>query len=210
MIWTVLFALLLQDVGPRNLQVSVTAKVKPPMVVPQGTTIPIALVNSISTKFAKDGDGVYARTTFPITINNEIAIPVGTSIKGRITAVTRPGRVKGKAELTISFQQIIFPNGNTLPLYATLGSVGDSGYRKGETTIEAEGTKGKDAGTVAGTAAEGGIIGGLGSRTIKGAGIGGAAGAGVGSAIVLLTRGQDVVLQPGSTLEIVLDRPITP
>ena len=210
MVWMLLFALVLQDVGPRNLQVSETAKIKPPLVVPVGTTIPLALVNSISTKTAKDGDNVYARTTFPITINNEIAIPVGTNIKGRVTAVVRPGRVKGKAELTISFQQMIFPSGITVPLYATLGSVGDVGQKKGETTIEGEGTKGKDAGTVAATSANGAIIGGLGDRSIKGAGIGGAAGAGVGAAIVLLTRGKDVVLHPGTTLEIVVDRPIEP
>jgi len=210
MVYTLLFALLLQDVGPRNLQVGENSRIKAPLVVPVGTTIPLALVNSISTKTAKDGDGVYARTTFPITVNNEIVIPVGTSIKGKVTEVVRPGRVKGKAELTISFQQIIFPSGNTLPLYATLGSVGEAGTRKGETTIEAEGTKGEDAGTVAATSANGAIIGGLGSRTVKGAGIGAGAGAAVGSAIVLLTRGKDVVLHPGTTLEIVLDRPIEP
>jgi type IV secretion system protein VirB10 len=210
MVYTLLFALLLQDVGPRNLQVGENSRIKAPLVVPVGTTIPLALVNSISTKTAKDGDGVYARTTFPITVNNEIVIPVGTSIKGKITEVVRPGRVKGKAELTISFQQIIFPSGNTLPLYATLGSVGEAGTRKGETTIEAEGTKGQDAGTVAATSANGAIIGGLGARTVKGAGIGAGAGAAVGSAIVLLTRGKDVVLHPGTTLEIVLDRPIEP
>jgi type IV secretion system protein VirB10 len=210
MVYTLLLALLLQDPGPKNLQVGSNVQVKPALVVPSGTTIPVELVNSISTKFAKNGDGVYAKTTFPITINNQIAIPVGTSIKGRITEVTRPGRVKGKAELTISFQQIIFPNGNTMALYATLGSVGETGVRKGETTIEGEGTKGQDAGTVAATAGQGAIIGGLGARTAKGAGIGAGAGAAVGTAIVLLTRGKDVVLHPGTTLEIVLDRPIEP
>ena len=91
MVWTLVFALLLQDVGPRNLQVADSTKVKAPLVVPVGTTIPIALVNSISTKTAKDGDGVYARTTFPITVNNEIAIPVGTSIKGRVTGSPTSG-----------------------------------------------------------------------------------------------------------------------
>jgi type IV secretion system protein VirB10 len=210
MVYMLLFALVLQDAGPRNLQVPDNAKVKPPLVVPVGTTIPLALVNSISTKTAKDGDGVYARTTFPITINNEIVIPVGTNIKGKVTQVIRPGRVKGKAELTISFQQIIFPNGNTMPLYATLGSVGDAGTRKGETTIEGESGKGQDAGTVATTSADGAILGGLGSRSVKGAGIGAAAGSAIGAATVLLTRGKDVVLQPGTTLEIVLDRPIEP
>jgi len=210
MIYTIVLALLLQEPGPRNLQVSDSANIKPPLVVPAGTTIPLALVNSISTKTAKDGDGVYARTTFPITINNEIAIPVGTHIKGKITEVTRPGRVKGKAELTISFQQIVFPSGITLPLYATLGSVGTAGTRKGETTIEGESSKGEDAGTIATSSADGAILGGVGSRSVKGAGIGGAAGAAVGVATVLLTRGKDIVLQPGSTLEIVLDRPLEP
>jgi type IV secretion system protein VirB10 len=210
MVYMLLFALVLQDTGPRNLQVAENAKIKAPLVVPVGTAIPVALVNSISTKTAKDGDGVYARTTFPITVNNEIAIPVGTSIKGKITEVIRPGRVKGKAELTISFQQIIFPNGNTMPLYATLGSVGDAGTRKGETTIEGESGKGQDAGTVATDSANGAILGGVGARSVKGAGIGAAAGGAVGLATVLLTRGKDVVLQPGTSLEIVLDRAIEP
>src|SRR2546423_10284732 len=144
MVYSLIFALLFQA-GPKDLQVSENAKIKPTLVVPVGTTIPVALVNSISTKTAKDGDGVYARTTFPITVNNEIVIPVGTNIKGKVTEVVRPGRVKGKAELTISFQQIIFPNGNTLPPYATLGSAGDAGRRKGETTIEGESRNGPDA-----------------------------------------------------------------
>jgi type IV secretion system protein VirB10 len=42
-----------------------------------------------------------------------------------------------------------------------------------------------------------------------GAGIGAAAGAAVGLAGVLLTRGPDAVLAKGSTIEMVLDRPLT-
>ena len=41
----------------------------------------------------------------------------------------------------------------------------------------------------------------------KGAAVGGAGGAAVGAAAVLLTRGKDLVLEPGTTIEIVLDRP---
>jgi hypothetical protein len=211
MVYTMILALLFQaGQGPKNLQVTEDAKLKPPLVVPQGTTIPVALVNSISTKTAKDGDGVYARTTFPITVDNQIVIPVGSSIKGKITEVARPGRVKGKAELTISFQQLILPSGITVPLYATLGSVGDAGVRKGETGIEGESSKGADAGTVATQSASGAVLGGLGSRSAKGAGIGAGAGAAIGAATVLLTRGKDIVLPPGTALEIVLDRPLEP
>ena len=40
--------------------------------------------------------------------------------------------------------------------------------------------------------------------------IGGAGGAAAGAVGVLLTRGDDLVLEPGTTLEIVLDRPVEP
>src|SRR5262245_46601556 len=209
MLQILILAMLFQS-GPKNLQVAEDAKIMPPLIVPAGTTLVVAIVNSISTKTAKDGDGVYARTTFPVTINNKIVIPVGSHVKGRITEVDRPGRVKGKAELTISFQEIILPSGITIPLYATLGSVGGAGVRKGETGIEGESSKGEDAGTVATTAATVGVLGGVGSRSVKGAGVGAAAGGAIGAATVLLTRGKDIVLDPGTTLEIVLDRPLEP
>jgi type IV secretion system protein VirB10 len=206
MIGILIAALLIQ--GPRNLQVSEDAQLKPPLIVPAGTNIPIALTTRISTKTAKDGDGVYAKTVFPITIDNQIAIPEGSHLRGRIVEVKRPGRIKGKAELTVSFQTLVLPNGFTHPIFTSLGGV-PGVTRTGEAGVEGEGTKGKDAGTIGTTAAQGAIIGAVGGRG-KGAAIGGAGGAAVGAATVLLTRGQDLVLEPGTTLEIVLDRPLEP
>src|SRR5437773_7567789 len=112
MLGTVIVALLLQG-GPRNLQLAEDAVVKPPVVVPAGTAIPIALVNRLSTKNAKDGDGIYARTVFPITVNNKIVIPEGSHVRGKITEVRKPGRVKGKAALVQSFQPLILAHGTT-------------------------------------------------------------------------------------------------
>ena len=209
MIQLLVLALLLQD-GPKNLQVSDTAKLKAPLVVPKGTIIPIALINTVSTKTAKDGDTVYARTTFPITVNNEIVIPVGTHVRGKITEAVRPGRVKGKGELSLSFQVLVMPSGMTIDLYATLAGVGDAGTKKGETGIQGESTKGEDAGKVAGGAAGGALGGIIHQRSTKTAGVGAAAGGIIGVAGVLLTRGKDLVLGPGTTLEIVLDRPLEP
>src|SRR5262245_14930092 len=103
-----ILAMLFQS-GPKNLQVAEDAKIMPPLIVASGTRIVVAMVNSSSTRTAKDGDGVYARTTFPVTINNKIVIPVDSHVRGRITEVNRAGRVKGKAVLTISFQEIILP-----------------------------------------------------------------------------------------------------
>ena len=196
--------------GPKNLQVDDDDKILPPLVVPAGTTIPLKLTNRVTTKTAKDGDGVYATTTFPITVDNKIVVPIGSYVRGKVTEVRQPGRVTGKAELTLSFQTLILPSGITIPIYTSLGSIGEGEGKTDENTVKGEGSKGKDAGTVATGAATGAGVGGIGSRTAKGVGIGAAGGAAVGVASVLLTRGKDLVLEPGTSLEIVLDRPIEP
>src|SRR5262245_50760417 len=79
-------------------------KVLPAVIAPAGTVIPVTLTARISTKHAKDGDGIYGKTAFPVTVNNKIVIPEGSHVRGKISEVRRPGRVTGKAELTLSFQ----------------------------------------------------------------------------------------------------------
>ena len=199
MLGLILMALMLQ--GPRDIQLE--GGPKPPIVVEKGTVIPVELTRMLSTRNIKAGDNVYARTVFPISVNNQIAIPVGTSVLGVIKEVERPGRVKGKASLALSFQLMTLPDGVKLPIYASLGS-SDAGRREGEATIEGDSSKGKDVGSIAKAGATGGVLGGIiGGK--KGAAIGGGASATVALAGVLLSRGEDLTLEKGTTIEIVLD-----
>jgi hypothetical protein len=208
MIGFIVLAALLQGQGPKSLDVD-PSKVMPPVVVPAGTVIPVTLTSRINTKNAKDGDGIYGRTAFPITVDNKIVIPEGSNVSGKVTEIKRPGRVKGKAELTLTFQTLVLPSGITVPLYTSLRGAGGAGERKGEATVQGESSKGEDAKTVGTTTATGGLIGAVGHGG-KGAAVGGAGGAAVGAAAVLLTRGKDLVLEPGTTIEIVLDQPLEP
>jgi type IV secretion system protein VirB10 len=194
--------------GPVNLQLSEIAKVPPPNVIPKGTVIPIQLLTKISTKTLKEGDGVYGMTVYPITVNNEIIIPVGSWVNGKITQVQRPGKIKGKAGLALSFQTLVLPSGSTIPLYASLAGSSDA-VRTAEGKLEGDSSVGEDATTIAKTTAVPAVIGGV-VNGQRGARVGAGAGAGVGLATVLLTRGKDIVLDRGSTLEIVLDRPLEP
>src|SRR5690349_11282418 len=73
-------------------------------IVPAGTVIPVNLTSRISTKYAKEGDGIYAQTAVPIVINDEIVIPAGSFVRGKISHVKQAGRIKGRAEMTFSFQ----------------------------------------------------------------------------------------------------------
>ena len=211
MIGLVIVAALLQQPsqkGPRSLDID-PSKVQPPVVVPAGTVIPVTLTSRISTKNARDGDGIYGKTVFPITFNNKIVIPEGSFVRGKVTEIRRPGRVKGKGELTLNFQTLVLPGGITVPIYTSLGGAGGAGERKGEATVQGDSSKGEDAKTVGTTAAQGALIGVIADRG-KGAVVGGGVGAAAGTAAVLLTRGKDLVLEPGTTIEIVLDRPIEP
>ena len=175
--------------------------------VPSGTRIGVVLENGISTRSAKPGDSVYLQTSFPITQNNRIVIPVGSYLRGELLESKRPGRVKGKGEFRLRLNTLIFPNGYTVNLNAAPRSA-DSG---GKETMDSEGKvtgpsdKGKDVGTVVSTTATGAGIGAIASRSAKGAGIGGGIGAAAGLAAVLLSRGPEAEMPRGSTMDIVLE-----
>ena len=182
------------------------------ITVPAGTKVPVVLSHAISTKNARENDNVYAETNFPVIINGKVAIPPGTYVQGVITRSKRPGRVKGKGELLVHFNSLIFPNGYTLLLPGALENVpgAENTKMKGpEGTVQGPSGKGKDVGTIAATTVTGAGIGGLATQTVRGAGIGAGAGAVAGLGAVLLTRGPDLRLDKGTTLEMVLERALT-
>ncbi|HEY2115873.1 MAG TPA: hypothetical protein VGJ51_12325 [Candidatus Angelobacter sp.] len=182
------------------------------ITVPAGTQVLLHLQSPIDTKTAKVGDGVYCRTSFPVTQNNVAVIPAGTYVKGKIAQVKRAGRIKGRAEILFNFTTMIFPNGYTIDLPGALENAPgsrNSTVADKEGTVKADGQKGKDVGTVAKTGATGAVVGAVATGTGKGAGIGGLAGAAVGLGQVLFTRGQDVRIDQDTALEMVLERPLT-
>jgi hypothetical protein len=182
------------------------------LTVPAGTKVLLHLQSAINTKSAHVGDGVYCQTSFPVTLDNLIVIPAGTYVKGEITHVERAGKISGRAEILFKFNTMIFPNGYTVDLPGSLKSepgASNSSVIDDEGTVKADSQKGKDAATVGKTGATGAVIGAAASRGWGGAGIGGAAGAAVGLGSVLFTRGQDVRIEQGTALEMVLDRPLT-
>jgi len=177
------------------------------LTVPAGTKIPLTLKQGINTKSARPGDPVYAQTAFPITQNDQILIPAGTFVQGEVRRVVRPGRVKGRAELQMSFTSMIFPNGYTVMLPGavqnTPGSK-DNTVNGKEGTIQGPSGKGKDAATIATATIPGAGIGAIADGG-KGAAIGAATGGVIGLATVLLTRGPDIHLGTGDSIEMVLE-----
>jgi type IV secretion system protein VirB10 len=178
--------------------------------VPSGTRLPLVLHNAISTRSAQPGDPVYLETLFPIVIDSRILIPAGSYVSGEVTEAKRPGRIHGRGEIKIKLDNLILPNGyqasfNASPTGAGTGgneSVGKEGAIKGDSN------KAGDAGTVLETTAAGAGLGGIVGQSARGAGIGAGAGAAAGLLAVLLTRGPEAELPRGTTLDVVMNRPL--
>jgi hypothetical protein len=180
--------------------------------IPKGTHVLLRMMNSISTRTAAEGNQVYLQTATPVAVNNQIVIPPGTYVQGSVSHSKRSGRVKGPAELGIRLETMTFANGKVLKVSPRLSEVdsGESGQKvdDSESQVKAAGTRGKDAGQVAILAGTGAAIGGLADRSFKGAGIGAGVGTAVGLARVLLSRGNEVELRQGTTLDVVFDRDV--
>ncbi|HEX3747248.1 MAG TPA: hypothetical protein VHW09_25100 [Bryobacteraceae bacterium] len=179
--------------------------------IPQGAHVLLRLENSISTRTAREGDYVYMRTAAPIAADGRILVPEGSYVQGEVTHSVRSGRVKGRAELAIRIDTLTLPGGKVIKLAPRLASVDSGGTEQkvdSEKGIEQGSSKGADAARVAEIGGTGAAIGGLATRTWSGAGIGAGAGGAVGLASVLLTRGREVDLRRGSTMDVVFDRPV--
>ena len=184
---------------------------KPVLTIPAGTRVPLSLKQAISTKTAREGDPVYAETSFPFVVNERVVIPAGTYIQGKIMRAQRGGHVKGRAELLIHFTSMIYPSGYTVMLG---GSVENTPGAQKTSMKDSEGTirQDSDAGRKAKDAAEGATTGAvIGAVTDggKGAGIGAGIGGVTGLAISMLSRGADVRLEPGTSIEMEIQRDVT-
>ena len=148
-------------------------------------------------------DRVYLQTSFPIAEGGRIVIREGSYVTGTITEVKRPGRVKGRGEIYLRFDTLMLRNGVQRDFRGTVSAVDGSqpNLTEKEGKIEGDSSKSQDVSTIAGPSSTGAIIGAAADGG-KGALIGGGAGAAAGMIGVLLTRGNEVQLLRGTSLEI--------
>jgi hypothetical protein len=181
--------------------------------IPAGTHVLLRMVGSVNTRTAKAGDQVYLQTASPIAAGGQILVPVGTYVQGTVAESKRSGRVKGRAEIALHLDTMTFASGKAVKIEPHVDSV-DTGQNEqkvsdNEGTIKQGASKLHDTGQIAILAGTGAAIGGLATRSVADAGIGAGVGGAVGLASVLLTRGKEVDLHRGITLDVVFDRPIT-
>jgi hypothetical protein len=177
--------------------------------VPEGTRIILQLNEHLSTKQNCEGDTFTAVVSVPVLQGERLVIPKGSIVSGSISRILRPGRIKGKAIMNLLFSSIRIPGRGQFPIVASLAKVDAEGSAgvKSEGTVKGGGSVGGDVGRVMKPGLAGAGIGGL-AGGARGSAIGAGVGALIGIGTVFATRGKDLEVRRGSTIEILLDRPL--
>ena len=100
-----------QDSQNQNSQMSADASAKPDATtetIPSGTRFALVLTHPLQSRYIHRGDDIYAQLTAPITLGNEVAIPPGTLLDGKVDKLQRKG---GRAELYLQSLSMTFPDG---------------------------------------------------------------------------------------------------
>ena len=165
------------------------------------------------------GDVVYAQTTAPLTVGDQVLIPAGTFVQGKIDKLTRDGN---RAEMLLNSASVVFPDGYVANIAGPLN------VDSGEGTAWRDPSDGAKAGAFIAPMAGGGLgalIGSavhttqsstLGGTTIttnthQGIAIGAGVGLAVGTAVMfaILIHSHGFFVDVGSPMEMTLPQPLT-
>lgn len=168
------------------------------VTVPVGTALVMALQNHLRTDSNVTGDTFSAHLSEAVRVDNMTVFPVGTEVRGRLSLVEEPHRTSGKAQMTLTFLEIIDPAGFIHTILTA------------PVVLVAKGDKVSDEAKVGAGAVIGGIIGALSSskQRAKGAAVGAAAGAAAGGAVALATKGEQLDLPAGQRFAVDLNEPM--
>ena len=165
------------------------------VTVPSGTTVMLRWSETLSSRANSVGDAFRTTVDQDVRVGDDIAIPAGSVVIGRVTEAHQPQKVGGRARLSLEFTSVELPSDQSAPIDAVFAASGKSQNLK-------------DAGIIAGSTVGGAI---LGEAVHEGEGgvIGGILG-GVGGAIAASrNKAKPVEIPAGTVMAIELVRPVT-
>ena len=165
-------------------------KPEPKITVPAGTRLRVALVEGVSTTKNSPGDRFTATLAEPVIVDGKMVLEKGTKVRGSVVDVKESGRVKGRASIQLTLNEIV-RDGKSLPI-STKPFI-----------AVAESTKKRDAAIIGGGAGLGAAIGAIAGGG-KGAAVGAAIGGGAGTGTVLATKGKEIHYGPETRLSFTL------
>ncbi len=158
-----------------------------PLTVPEGTTIHVRLMNSISSASASAGEEVEGTVSAPIEVGPNLAFPRGVQAHLRVVDAKPSGRLHDSGILRLTLSSISTPGGKWIPVTTTSVMVRGKNHDRRNLTLIGGGT---GVGALIGAIAGGG----------KGAAIGAASGAAAGTAGAYATGQKEATLSAEAKL----------
>jgi hypothetical protein len=185
------------------------------VTIPEGKLAKLSLQTRLSSKLSEIDDEVTAVLYEPVRgEDGRVIIPRGTEFIGRVTQVQAAKRPQKEATMTVVFNTMRMPYG-TEKVSVTIVAIDDY---VNDAKLKSKNDEGKVGGGHSGgrTATNAGVGGGLGTlggiiAASAGAGLPGLAG-GIGAGVVggvLMTKGNDIKLEPGTIVRIKFERPVS-
>jgi hypothetical protein len=177
------------------------------------TKAKLIMQSRLSSKLSEVGDPISAVLDEPIYVNGQLVMPRGTEFLGRVTQVTPAKRGQKQGSIGIAFERIALSWGDE-PVSVVVTAIDD--WDKNEKlNADNEGkVKGGHRGDATARNAErGAVLGGAGTGVVVlsggGAGAGAATLGGGMLAGLLLTKGGEVVVNPGAIFRVKFVKPVS-
>jgi hypothetical protein len=163
--------------------------------VPDGTNFSVRLTDPLDSEKNQTGDTFRATLNTPVTVDDNVVIPDGADLEGRVVDVKSASHFKGASLLAVELTKVSF-NGHSYQIHTNTWQ--KEGAARGKNT----------AAKVGGGAALGAIIGGIAGGG-KGAAIGTIVGAGAGTGAQAVTHGEQIKLNAEQLMSFTLASPVT-
>ena len=163
--------------------------------IPDGTAISVRLNDALDSERNQTGDSFRATLNAPITVDENVVVPEGADLEGRVVDVKSAAHFAGASLLALELTKVSY-NGHSYPIHTNTWQ--KQGTARGKNT----------AAKVGGGAALGAIIGGIAGGG-KGAAIGSVVGAGAGTGAQAVTKGQQIKLNSEQLMSFTLSSPVT-
>jgi hypothetical protein len=187
--------------------------------IPAGTHVALVLTHPVDSHSTHRGDEIFAQTTSPVIVSNQVVIPAGTFVQGKVDQMTRRGN---RGEFLMQSISVVFPHGYVATIQGPINMESDEGTAWNNPSSAAKAgiivapLAGLGIGAAIGAAqhtTHSSTLGGttLTSSTPKGLAIGSLVGFAAGGAValVLIARSHHFYVQEGSPLELSLPQPVT-
>lgn len=174
--------------------------------VPAGTPVTVSLAQALGSEFSRPGETFTATLSSPLYAGGGTLAPAGSQVQGTVVSVEPAGRGGKPGSMDLRLVNVITPSGKMIPLSA---SIDQANFQ-----LKADGGRAshlvKTTAVGAGAGALSGLVGGAisGGKKGKTTAIGTGIGAGVGLLGGAIKKGDELIIQAGTSIPFKLDQPI--